>query len=143
MEIGEKIKILREERGLSRENAARRLYVDKSTLAYWESGKTIMRADSVAWAARFFGVSADWLLGLSDNRYAPGYNDDIDYSSPLERLDLSLKTYNALKRVHIDTVGQLADMTAEELSALRWVGAAALRDVRAKLADTGFKLKGE
>ena len=143
MEIGEKIKMLRDEHGLSRENAARRLYVGKSTPAYWESGKTIMRADSIVQVAKLFNVSADWLLGLSDNRYAPGYGDDIDYSSPLDRLCLTLKTYNALKRAHIDTVGQLANNTAEELRQMEWVGDAAIRDIRRRLTDAGFKLKGE
>lgn len=143
MEIGKKIKMLRDEHGLSRENAAHKLYISRSTLEHWEKGKTVMRADSIVQVAKLFNVSADWLLGLSDNRYAPGYGDDIDYSSPLDRLCLTLKTYNALKRAHIDTVGQLANNTAEELRQMEWVGDAAIRDIRRRLTDAGFKLKGE
>ena len=50
----------------------------------------------------------------------------------IEDLNLSLRTYNCLKRKGIDTVEQMMGMTDEELLCIRGFGAACLREVRTK-----------
>lgn len=48
----------------------------------------------------------------------------------IEDLNLSLRTYNCLKRKGIDTVEQMMEMTDEELLCIRGFGAVCLREVR-------------
>ena len=64
---------LRVERGYTQEtlaNALNRRYgtaFSKGTISKWESGSTSPAFSSVSMIVKFFGVSADYLLGLTDN----------------------------------------------------------------------------
>lgn len=55
-------------------------------------------------------------------------------STPLEELDLSMRSYNLLKRAGIHTAGELCKMTDEQLMKIRNLGAKGVREVRRKLA---------
>lgn len=59
---------LRGGRGISQETLARDLGVSKSTIGLYETGDTLPDAQTLHDLAVYFGVSADWLLGLSDYR---------------------------------------------------------------------------
>jgi DNA-directed RNA polymerase subunit alpha len=64
---------------------------------------------------------------------SPALND-----MPIEVLDLSSRTYNCLKRSQITTVGQLLQMTEEELLGLRNFGQKSLQELHEKLAERGI-----
>src|SRR5204863_569150 len=57
---------------------------------------------------------------------------------PIEVLDLSSRTYNGLKRSQITTVGQLLQMSEDELLGLRNFGQKSLQELHEKLARHGI-----
>jgi transcriptional regulator with XRE-family HTH domain len=61
-----RLKELREEKGLSSRELAKKLNVSDRAVQRWEKGERVPNADSVILLARFFDVSADYLLGLED-----------------------------------------------------------------------------
>lgn len=63
MKIGEIIKELRTERGLSQAALAREIGVSQKAIDYWERGINEPKASYIVALAEFFGVSSDELLG--------------------------------------------------------------------------------
>ncbi|HOU57349.1 MAG TPA: helix-turn-helix transcriptional regulator [Spirochaetota bacterium] len=62
MNLGQKIKQLRNERNLSLEKLAQNLTIAKSILWKYEKGQTVPSADIIKRIAAFFNVSTDYLL---------------------------------------------------------------------------------
>lgn len=62
---------------------------------------------------------------------------------PIEVLDLSARTYNCLKRSQITTVGQVLQMSEEELLGLRNFGQKSLQELQDQLAAHGITPGGE
>jgi transcriptional regulator with XRE-family HTH domain len=67
MTIGEKIKMLREEQELTHVDLAKKLDCSIGLISLWENNLRKPNADSLIALAKFFGVSADYLLGISDD----------------------------------------------------------------------------
>jgi DNA-directed RNA polymerase subunit alpha len=59
---------------------------------------------------------------------------------PIEALDLSARTYNCLKRSQITKVGQILQMSEDELLSLRNFGQKSLQELREKLSEHGIPL---
>lgn len=59
------------------------------------------------------------------------------YLMPIERLDLSSRTLNCLKRAKLDRVGQVLDLSADELLNIRNFGQKSLEELQGKLAELG------
>ncbi len=57
---------------------------------------------------------------------------------PVETLDLTVRSSNCLDSNHIETVGQLVEMTEADLLKIRSFGKTSLREIRRKLADMGL-----
>lgn len=66
MELGEKLKTLRAERGLTQEQLAAKLYVSRTAVSKWETGGGSPNLDSLQALARLFDVSVDDLLSTDD-----------------------------------------------------------------------------
>ncbi len=66
MKIGEKIKELRMQNNLSQEDLASCCKVKQSAVSKWERGATVPSAEVVANLAKFFKVSAGYLLGIEN-----------------------------------------------------------------------------
>lgn len=62
--IAEKIKALREVRGMTQTELARRLGVTRSGVNAWEMGISVPSTQYVVELAQFFGVSTDYLFGI-------------------------------------------------------------------------------
>jgi DNA-directed RNA polymerase subunit alpha len=60
---------------------------------------------------------------------------------PIEDLDLSVRSYNCLKREGVATVGELLDKTEQELLEIRNFGSKSVDEVKEKLAELGVALK--
>lgn len=77
MDFGTKLRLLREEEGDTQARLAEKLKVAQSTVAQWEAGTRKPSADAVVAIARCFDTSADFLLGLVDERLrlVPYYKD--------------------------------------------------------------------
>jgi len=59
----------------------------------------------------------------------------------IEELDLSVRSYNCLKRAGINTVQELANKTEEDMMKVRNLGRKSLEEVKAKLEDLGLGLR--
>lgn len=57
------------------------------------------------------------------------------YQTPLERLELSARTLNCLKRAHITRVGEVLEMSNDELLKIRNFGEKSLNELRSRLAE--------
>ena len=62
MELNEKLQELRKQKGLTQEELAEALYVSRTAISKWESGRGYPNIDSLKAIAKFFCVSIDDLL---------------------------------------------------------------------------------
>ena len=62
MEFHENLQALRKQRGLTQEELAAELFVSRTAISKWESGRGYPSIDSLKAISRFFGVSIDGLL---------------------------------------------------------------------------------
>jgi len=91
------------------------------------------------------------ILGLFTNGYegpraaAPNRvgRNVINDERPVEDLELTVRSYNCLKREGVDTIGQLATMTEEELMNIRNLGMKSVDEIRSKLIEYGYQLESE
>ncbi len=61
----------------------------------------------------------------------------------IEELDLSVRSYNCLKRAGINTVQELAHKSEEDMMKVRNLGRKSLEEVKHKLEDLGLGLRKE
>jgi transcriptional regulator with XRE-family HTH domain len=87
--FGKRLQQLRAERELSQKNVAEGLDIAQPTYALYEAGKREPSFDNLIRIARFFAVTADYLLGLEDSRTHDG-------QAVLEKLGLSDEAINVL-----------------------------------------------
>lgn len=70
MDVGQKIKALREEKGMTLEQLGDKVGVGKSTVRKWETGIIAnMRRDKIAKIADALGTSPAYLMGWDNNNY--------------------------------------------------------------------------
>ena len=62
MEFNEKIQELRKQKGLTQEELAEALYVSRTAISKWESGRGYPNIDSLKAISKFFGITIDELL---------------------------------------------------------------------------------
>ena len=80
-------------------------------------------------------TSMDVIVEKEDN------NMDKILEMNIEELDLSVRSYNCLKRAGINTVGELIQKTEEEMMKVRNLGKKSLEEVQNKLAALGLSLR--
>ncbi len=64
--FGERLKELREEKGLTQEELAEAIGYSDVSIYYWETGKRLPYLDTAIVIAQFFKVSLDYLAGIED-----------------------------------------------------------------------------
>jgi len=64
--IGERIKELRMELGLSQAKLGDALAVSQDTISLWEKSKALPNTEYIILMCRLFDISADYILGLKD-----------------------------------------------------------------------------
>ena len=64
------------------------------------------------------------------------------FEKPIEEMELSVRSYNCLKRAGIDTIGDLAKKTRAEMMKVRNMGAKSMEEVINKLESYGIVLEG-
>ena len=64
--MGEKIKEIRLENGLSQAKFGEILHVSQDTISLWEKGKSIPNTEYVILICKTFDISADYLLGIKE-----------------------------------------------------------------------------
>jgi DNA-directed RNA polymerase subunit alpha len=62
---------------------------------------------------------------------------------PIEELELGVRSYNCLKRVGIETIGDLVTKTENELAGIPNFGKKSVEEVKETLAAHGLTLRGD
>ncbi len=65
--FAERLKYLRNEKELSQRQLANELKISNAAIQRWESEMRIPNAEAIVLLAKYFNVSADYLLGLTDD----------------------------------------------------------------------------
>ena len=97
-----------------------------------------LKASSQVLVSHFFlfnGLGADVKPGTE--RQSIAVSPEI-YQTPIEKLELSPRTLNCLKRAHITKVGQVLEMSNDELLKIRNFGEKSLLELLAKLRTDGI-----
>jgi len=79
--------------------------------------------------------------GLELGEVAPALTTSPDLELPIEELDLSERPRNCLKRARVDTIGQLAQKSEDDLLAITNFGSKSLDEVLQKLDERGLSLR--
>ena len=119
---------------------------DKLTIEVCTDG-TINAQEAVSLAARVLTEHLNLFVNLSDEAAGTEImvektNDDKEKAleMTIEELDLSVRSFNCLKRAGINTVEDLVSKSEDEMMKVRNLGRKSLEEVMAKLDSLGFKL---
>ena len=122
---------------------------DKLTLEVW-TNSTISAKDAVSLGAKILADHLAVFTGLSD--VAGGSSTVVEKSSnapdtklsmTIDELDLSVRSFNCLKRANINTVADLISKTGEDMMKVRNMGKKSLDEVQKKLEMMGLSLASE
>ncbi|MBO6215531.1 MAG: DNA-directed RNA polymerase subunit alpha [Lachnospiraceae bacterium] len=120
---------------------------DKLTLEVYTNG-TLDPDEAVSLAAKVLSEHLNLFINLSDaaNDVSIMVKDEaVDATSSgdmaIEELELSVRSYNCLKRAGISTVSELCDKTSDDMMKVRNLGRKSLDEVLQKLSDLGLGLK--
>lgn len=122
---------------------------DKLTIEVW-TDKTITARDAVSLGAKILCDHFTLFTDLSD---AAGGTVTVKEREPqqqekvlemtIEELDLSVRSFNCLKRANINTVEDLISKTQDEMIKVRNLGRKSLEEVEHKLAMMGLSLASD
>jgi len=122
---------------------------DKLTLEVWTDGST--RPDeAISLSAKILIEHLDLFVHLSQSvneievmveKEEDGREKTLEM--PIEELDLSVRSYNCLKRAGINYVHELTQKTENEMVKVRNLGKKSLEEVQQKLAQLGLGLRNE
>lgn len=119
---------------------------DKLTVEVYTDG-TIEPSDAVSLAAKVLSDHLKSFINLSDKTagiqvIAENVDDSKDKAleMSIDELELSVRSYNCLKRAGINTVQELCNRTSEDMMKVRNLGRKSLEEVLAKLKELGLSL---
>ncbi len=119
---------------------------DKLIIEVWTDG-TISAKEAVSYAAKVLCEHLELFVDLSDELTQPELMVEKDDKSKdkllemtIEDLDLSVRSFNCLKRAGINTVDDLINKSQEDMMKVRNLGKKSFEEVRAKLQSLGFDL---
>ncbi len=122
---------------------------DKLTIEVW-TDKTISARDALSLGAKILCDHFTLFTDLSDTignsctvvEKEPERPDTV-MKTTIEELDLSVRSFNCLKRANINTVEDLTNKTEEEMIKVRNLGRKSLEEVEHKLAMMGLSLASD
>lgn len=119
---------------------------DKLIIEVWTDG-TISAKEAVSYAAKVLCEHLQLFVELSDEANQPELMVEKDDKSKdkvlemtIEDLELSVRSFNCLKRANINTVEDLITKSPDEMMKVRNLGKKSFDEVRAKLNSLGFDL---
>lgn len=120
---------------------------DKLTLEVWTNG-VVDAQDAVSMAAKILTDHLSLFVDLSDKGRSTEIMVEKDEGSKekvldmtIEELDLSVRSFNCLKRAGINTVADLINKSEEDMMKVRNLGRKSLEEVVWKMASLGFNLR--
>ena len=120
---------------------------DKLTLDVYTNG-TLAPDEAVSLAAKVLSEHLSLFIDLSENARTAEVmveKEDDEKEKVLEmsidELELSVRSYNCLKRAGINTVEELINKTPEDMMKVRNLGRKSLEEVQAKISELGFHFR--
>ncbi|MDD6096443.1 MAG: DNA-directed RNA polymerase subunit alpha [Anaerovoracaceae bacterium] len=120
---------------------------DRLTLEIWTDG-SITPEESVSIGAKIIQEHLELFMGLGNDmdgvKFMTEKEEDskaAELAKPIEDLELSVRSFNCLKRAGIDTVEELIQYTEEDMMKVRNLGMKSLVEVKNKLNEIGLSLK--
>lgn len=120
---------------------------DKLTLDVWTDG-TISAKEAISLAAKILNEHLNLFTTLSEEKYSENImiekEDDAQENlleMTIEELDLSVRSFNCLKRAGINTLGDLINHTEEDMMKVRNLGRKSLDEVELKVKSLGYSFK--
>lgn len=119
---------------------------DKLVLEIWTDG-TIAPDDALAEAAKIAKDHFQVFVNFNDNDVSG--NDELDegnekirqiLNTPVEELELSVRSSNCLKNANIRTIGELTRKTEDDIAKTRNFGKKSLTEIKEKLSEWGLSL---
>ena len=111
-EFGDRLRSLRNDKGITGEQLGKVLNVTKVAVSKWESGDRTPNYDILIRIANYFDVTVDYLLGTSDFRNAKdtteklikklkksGLISEDPTDSEIEKIIIAVKTYSSIKKM--------------------------------------------
>jgi DNA-directed RNA polymerase subunit alpha len=122
---------------------------DKLTLEVW-TDNTISARDAVSLGAKILSDHLSLFTNLSDTVGASttvvekiADRPDAKLAMTIDELDLSVRSFNCLKRANINTVADLINKTGEDMMKVRNMGKKSLDEVQKKLEMMGLSLASD
>ena len=118
---------------------------DKLTIEVWTDG-TVEVNEALSLGAGILTEHLSLFKALNDTGevgFTPsehGVGDNGKFSTLIEDLDFSVRTYNCLKRAGINSIGDLVARTEEDMMKVRNLGKKSLEEVIQKLEELGLSL---
>ncbi len=119
---------------------------DKLSMEVWTNG-SIGPKEAIGMAAKMLIDHLYSVVELSNKAMAEDFmierkNEEStrNLEKPIEDLDLSVRSYNCLKRAGIHTLGELIEKTEEDMMKVRNLGKKSLKEVKQKLEELGLSL---
>ena len=120
---------------------------DKLTIELWTDG-SLEPYEALSLAAKVLSEHLQLFVDLSETAKnlqvmveKEEDSKEIILEEPIENLELSVRSFNCLKRSGISTVGDLTNKTQADMMKVKNLGKKSLDEVIAKLHDLGFDLK--
>ena len=120
---------------------------DKLTLDIWTDG-TISAKEAISLAAKILNEHLNLFTTLSEEKYSENIMVEKEDSirenlleMTIEELDLSVRSFNCLKRAGINTLGDLINHTEEDMMKVRNLGRKSLDEVELKVKSLGYSFK--
>jgi len=120
---------------------------DKLTLEVWTNG-SILPQEAVVWAARLLIEHLNKFLSLAEITQDINIEKEVvtveenKYENiTIEDLDLSVRSYNCLKRANIGTVLELTEKSEEEMMKVKNLGKKSLKEIKEKLQSIGLSFR--
>ncbi|MZP30282.1 DNA-directed RNA polymerase subunit alpha [Heliobacterium undosum] len=120
---------------------------DRLILEVWTNG-SLTPEEAISWSAKIMNDYLKLFVGLTENTEnveimveKEERPQDKILEMTIEELDLSVRSYNCLKRAGINTVKDLTNKTEEDMIKVRNLGRKSLEEVDAKLAALGLSLR--
>lgn len=122
---------------------------DKLSLDVWTDG-SIGPKEAVSLGAKILTEHLNIFVGMTDEAQSTPIMVEKEEDQKekvlemtIEELDLSVRSYNCLKRAGINTVLELANKSEDDMMKVRNLGRKSLEEVKAKLEELGLGLRKE
>lgn len=113
---------------------------DRLTLEI-ETNGSVTPDDALATAAQIMQEQLDLFVGFTAEEKPLPQTPASEWDIPVESLNLSVRSFNCLKRAGISKVSELLDMTEDEIIKMRNFGKKSLDEIKQVLEERGLSLR--